>query len=238
MSPHRLKARLDRLEHAVAADKHFIIDPFMARRMRDDYERYRQDPEADPYLWQSIKQRARAIPCPPSYGPAQRINDSERVEDAWWRRRPDWFGKPLSKADDAEEAQAIARMLAYQESPRGRRTRRIRQLLHRRRSAAEQQELDRLCQNAREDGEDYRGQVLEAKPAFERTPAEILELEAYRRQDISYPSRLARARALQELQLQQRSKDPTYYTMQVPRPCPACRSPSEKSETGESCEDE
>jgi hypothetical protein len=235
MSPHRLEARLARLERAVAADKHFIIDPVMARRMRDDYERHRQDPEANPHLWESLKQRARAIGCPPGYGPAQRIIDAERVDDAWWRRRSDWFGRPLSKAEDVEAAQAIARMLAYQESPRGRRRRRIRQLLHRRRSAAEQQELDRLCQYAREDGEDYRGQVLEAKPAFERTPAEILELEAYRRQDISYPSRLAKARALWELQLQQRSKDPT---LQVRRPCPACRSPSEKSETEESCEDE
>jgi hypothetical protein len=225
MSRHRLATRVARLERAAAAEKYFIIDPALARRLRDDYELYWQDRLEYARLGRRIKRRASAIPCPPSYGPAQRMRDIERLDDAWWKRRPNWFGEPLSKAEDAEEAQARARVLAYQESPRGRRASRIRELLARkRRNADEQQELDRLCQCALEDGDHYpRRSQLERKPAFELTPAEILELEAYRRQDISHPSRLAKARALRELQFQQRSEDPTYYTLQVPGPCPVCK---------------
>jgi hypothetical protein len=236
MSRYRLKARIERLERAVYAEKFFIIDPALARRLRDDYELYWQDRLEYARLWRRIKRRASAIPCPPSYGSAQRMRDIELLDDAWWKRRPNWFGEPLSKAEDAEEAQARARMLAYQESPRGRRASRIRELFRKRRNTDEQQELDWLCQCALEDGDHSpRRSQLERKPAFELTPAEILELEAYRRQDISYPSQLARARALRELQFQQRSKDPLYYTLQVAVPCPACRS---LSETGEACKDE
>jgi hypothetical protein len=229
MRPDRLKARVDRLERAITADKFFIINPFLAERLRDDYARYSEEEVDNLRLVEEIKRRARTIHCPLSYGPDQRIMDYKRLEDASRKRRPEWFGKPLSEAEDAEEAQAIARLLAYQESPRGRRTRRIGQLIHKHRSAAEQQEFDRLCQYAREEGDDYPSQnlLLEAKPAFERTPAEILELKKFRRRDTDYPARIAEARADRELQFKARSEDPMYYTIPVREPCPACLPQSE-----------
>jgi Fe-S-cluster containining protein len=127
------------------------------------------------------------------------------------------------------EALSDARYLAYYESPRGHRRRRIKELLRKRRSAAEQRELDHLCRCALEDGENWpsRRELLQSKPAFERPPAEILELEALNQQNASYPAERGRVRALQELQLQERRKNPNYYKMQVPEPCPACRRSSE-----------
>src|SRR6516162_7743525 len=103
MSLHRLKARVDRLERAITAEKFFIINPFLAERLRDDYARHVQEAADNPRLVEEIKRRARAIHCPLSYGPAQRIIDYKRVEDASRKRRPDWRGKPLSMAEDAEE---------------------------------------------------------------------------------------------------------------------------------------
>jgi hypothetical protein len=79
--------------------------------------------------------------------------------------------------------------------------------------------------------------ILTSKAAFERTPAEILELEALHRNDPIYEVELAKARERWEFQLQQRTKNPGYYKMEVPVPCPACRRPSEKSGTIESGED-
>ena len=88
----RLKAHVERLERALlAAEKFFIIDPALARRLRDDYEFYRQDRLEHARLGRRIKRRASAIPCPPSYGSAQRMRDIERLDDAWWKRRPRAF---------------------------------------------------------------------------------------------------------------------------------------------------
>jgi hypothetical protein len=155
--------------------------------------------------------------------------DYGRMKELSWRRHHPQFEKPLSEAEDAEEAQATARYLAYYESPRGHRRRRIKELLRKRRSATEQRELDHLCQCALEDGEDWpsRRELLHSKPAFERTPREILELEALNQQNASYPAERGRVRAVRELQLHERRKSPNYHKMQVPEPCPACRRSSE-----------
>jgi hypothetical protein len=174
MSLRRLKARIERLDRAVAAAeanpaKRFIIDPALARALRDDYERIRDlayqldcrsvyhdidraETEKERLrLRASIEERARAIVCPASYGPEQRKTDLDRLEKTSHRRHwGTWLvGPPMTAAEDAEEAQARARMLAFYETPEQRARGRIRELdqidLYRGgRTAAEQQEFDDL----------------------------------------------------------------------------------------------
>jgi hypothetical protein len=173
MSLHRLKARLKKLERAMSIAENdpdpartFVIDPAVAKALRDDYERelnlLRRQHGPNEYgaklsaaeieeksrLSISIKERARAIGCPASYGRVQQDIDSERLHKAWLKRFPN--GTSMSAAEDAEEAQARARMLAFGQTPEQLARQRIEELDRidgcggRRRTAVEQQELDDL----------------------------------------------------------------------------------------------
>jgi hypothetical protein len=138
MSLRQLKARLKRLERAQTIaqnDPHpghtFVIGLEQARTLRDDYKRalrlsdkqYKPQENGGPIsaaelkeksrLLARIKESARAIGCPASYGPDQRKNDSDRLRKASCKLGP------LTEAEDAEEAQARARALAYYERPEG-----------------------------------------------------------------------------------------------------------------------
>jgi hypothetical protein len=176
-----------------------------------------------------MRQTARQIRCPVSYG-AQISSNYGRMDELRMRRLYPELGKALSEAEEDEEIQLTAGYVAYYESQRGKRRERIKKLLRKQpRSAKEQRELDRLCRHAHEDGENWpsRWEILTSKAAFERTPAEILELDALRRNDPIYEMELAKARERREFQLQQRTKNPDSYKLEVPLPCPACREPSE-----------
>jgi hypothetical protein len=173
MSLHRLKARLKKLERAMSIAENdpdpartFVIDPAVAKALRDDYERelnlLRRQHGPNEYgaklsaaeieeksrLSISIKERARAIGCPASYGRVQQDIDSERLHKARLKRFPN--GTSMSAAEDAEEAQARARMLAFGQTPEQLARQRIEELDRidgcggRRRTAVEQQELDDL----------------------------------------------------------------------------------------------
>ena len=138
MSLRQLKARLKRLERAQTIAQNdpdpghtFVVDPSVARALRDDYKRalllsdkqYNPQENGGPIsavereeksrLLARIKESARAIGCPASYGPDQRKNDSDRL------RKASCKDGPLTEAEDAEDAQARARALAYYERPDG-----------------------------------------------------------------------------------------------------------------------
>jgi hypothetical protein len=140
MSLRHLKARLKRLERAQTIAQNdsdpgctFVIDPVLARALRDDYEReqdllYQLDVSRDKTgireeksrLRASIEERARAIVCPASYGLEQRKIDWDLLEKMSKRRHwGTWLGPPMTAVEDAEEAQARARILAFEESPIG-----------------------------------------------------------------------------------------------------------------------
>ena len=167
MSLHRLRTRLDRLERAIAVAENdpdpartFIIDPAVARALRDDYERENYlsckggplsaaEIEEKSRLLESIKERARAIGCPSSYGKVEQGIDCRWLNEVRLKRRPGWGGAPLTAAEDAEEAQARARYLSFRETPEGRAQIRIPELgfkyLMEECSAAETEELKDLC---------------------------------------------------------------------------------------------
>jgi len=172
MGRQRLRARLTRLERGKPADTRgpdpvhdpapattLLITPAMARALRDDYERVsellRKQPisaaelEEKSRLEASIAERAGAIgSLLPSDGQAQPGLHSDPLHKAWLKRLPNWAGASMTEAEDAQEAQARARMLAFEQSPKGRARRRIDELDSKGRetplSAAEQQELDGL----------------------------------------------------------------------------------------------
>jgi hypothetical protein len=231
-----LRRRVEKLERAANAKKFFIIDRDVARELWRLYQTYDpRVPSLQERLWEKIKRIAAEIRCPPSYGGAQAAADYQCMDELSWRRYRTETEKELSEAEEDEEYQATARYVVYYLSPRGQRRRRIQELVRTHRSAAEQRELDRLCERAREDGESWptRRHQLTWKPAFERTPAEILELDALSELYSGYRAERAMVRALQKLQLQERSKKKLTYDKQVDVLCPACRDPSEEPETGE-----
>jgi hypothetical protein len=140
MSLGRLRARLDRLERSHRAanayiDSDFPIDPAMAKQLRDDEDRvdaiFRKQSIPSEYggppsaaeleeaerLKASIRERARAIECPLSYGPTRAQADSNRRHHFWCERisPPSSGGGPLTATEDAEEAQVRARLLVYEE---------------------------------------------------------------------------------------------------------------------------
>jgi hypothetical protein len=204
-----LKRRIEKLERAANAKKLFIIDRVAARELWRLYQTY--DPRMahlQERLWEKIKKIAGEIRCPPRYGGAQAAADYQRMDELGCRRHHSETEKELSEAEEDEEYQATARYLVYYLSPRGQRRQRIQELVRTHRSAAEQRELDRLCHRVREDGENWptRRDQLMWKPVFERTPAEILELDALSEQYSNYRAEHAMVRALQNFQLQERSK--------------------------------
>jgi hypothetical protein len=235
-----LRRRVEKLERAANAKKFFIIDRVVAKELWRLYQIY--DPRMaslQERLWEKIKRIAGEIRCPPSYGGVQLAADYQRMDELGWRRHRSETEKELSEAEEDEEYQATARYLVYYQSPRGQRRQRIQELVRTHRNAAEQRELDRLCRRARDDGENWprRQDQLRWKPVFERTPAEILELDALNEQYTNYRAERAMVRALQKFQLQERRKNLTY-DEHVDMPCPACRSPSEDLKEWESYENE
>jgi hypothetical protein len=141
----------------------FTIDHAVAKALRDDYHRLGElerkkcgDPlsaaevEEESKLRARIGDRARAIGCPAGYGLKQAQKDSNRLHQLYCKRisPPSCRGGALPDAEDTEEAQLRARVAAFDESPEGCARRRIRELemqdFRGGRSAAEQNELDRL----------------------------------------------------------------------------------------------
>jgi hypothetical protein len=141
----------------------FTIDNAVAKALRDDYHRLGElerkkcgDPlsaaevEEESKLRARIGDRARAIVCPAGYGLKQAQKDGYRLHQLYCKRisPPPCGGGALPEAEDAEEAQLRARVAAFDESPEGCARHRIRDLemqdVRGGRSAAEQNELDRL----------------------------------------------------------------------------------------------
>jgi hypothetical protein len=88
--------------------------------------------------------------CPQGYGPRQARNDRNRLHSLHCKRLspPSCGGGTLNPAESAEEAELLARVLAFEQSPEGLATHRIFELglqtFGRVPSAAEQIELDNL----------------------------------------------------------------------------------------------
>jgi hypothetical protein len=139
------------------------IDNAVAKALRDDYHRLGElvrkkcgnplsaaELEEESNLRVSIGGRAMAIGCPAGYGLKQAQQDNNRLHQLYCKRisPPSCGGGALPDAEDAEEAQLIARVAAFEESPEGCARRRIRDLIlqdfREGRSAAEQNELDSL----------------------------------------------------------------------------------------------
>jgi hypothetical protein len=106
--------------------------------------------EEESRLRASMADRVRAIGCPAGYGERQRRNDSDRLHQLNCKRLSprSCGGGTLTNAEDAEEAQLMARLAAYHESPEGRARSRIFKLelqtFAEGLSTAEQNELDSL----------------------------------------------------------------------------------------------
>jgi hypothetical protein len=133
----------------------FIIDPVLARGVRDDCERLDElgrkrelnssEQLEKSWLRQRITTMATAIGCPFGYGPVQEMQDMNRLHDLRCKRIAPRGA--LLDHEDAEEAQLRARLEAYLQSPEGLARSRIRELewkLPNYRTSAEQSELDAL----------------------------------------------------------------------------------------------
>jgi hypothetical protein len=174
MSTRRLRARLDRLTQPAnstmgenkdrACD--FTIDPALAKALRYDRKRLDELQGARPFRWPPtnegeteeertlrarIVERARTISCPAGYGSNEVLDDQVRLSALQSKTElPPWFSH-LAQNDvedpDAEEAQLIARIEAFNQTPEGRAQNRINELVIRSlrwMSPAEHSELDSL----------------------------------------------------------------------------------------------
>jgi hypothetical protein len=143
-----------------------LVDAVVANALREDYHRLtefqksvhpgRRDKlspaeiEEESTLRARIADRAREIGCSKGYGPKQERNDESRLHALHCKRisPPCCGGGTLSADVSAEEAQLLARTLAFRESPEGLARRRILELrlatFSRGPTPAEQDELDRL----------------------------------------------------------------------------------------------
>src|SRR5262249_34936221 len=170
MSTRQLRARLDRLEQSAkritekSKDRSFdfSIDPALANALRDDRKRLDELERARPdfmsrwrtnapdspeerMLRERIAERAKTISCPAGYGFNEVWDDRVRLlarqND---EELPPWIAH-LTPLDDVEEAQAMARIEAFDQSPEGRARARIRELGQKwRKTPAEHSELDGL----------------------------------------------------------------------------------------------
>lgn len=152
----QLRARIDRVERLVKSNEakvaerklpfEFPIDPALAKALRDDHKRVAELQNARPMLSQindtdvteeermlrqRIAERANTISCPAGYGFKERWDDLESYS--------------IEDVGAEEEAQLIARIAAFDQSPEGRARARIKSLtfMHSL-SSAEESELDRL----------------------------------------------------------------------------------------------
>ena len=119
MSLRQLRARLDRLERslgpAAKQDEYgFVIDPVLAKSLRDDYERSQLEKDATDrvMLRSTITERAMTINCPADYGDGHWRDDCDRLSSLRVRRQGG--DGVLSVAEDAEEAHLRARVLAFE----------------------------------------------------------------------------------------------------------------------------
>jgi hypothetical protein len=172
MTIKQLRALLDRLERLVKLNEtkaeerklpyEFPIDPALAKAIRDDYKRLEElekkdlielwkrrarnhpDPPEERMLHARIAERARTISCPAGYGFNEAWDDRMRLSARQNDENP-WFPHLTPPDDDAEEAQLIARVEAFNQSPEGRPRLRIRELDRSQwKSPAEHSELDGL----------------------------------------------------------------------------------------------
>jgi hypothetical protein len=161
----------------------FIIEPVLARAIRDDIERLSElrrhggrlsdaEEQEDSRIRERIAETAKAIGCPVGYGATQARKDRHRLTDLFYKRlSPPPYGR-LTDAEDAEEAQLTARIAAFDETPEGLARGRIRQLrLQRFRSTAEQNELESLRQCHPDLPPDPDDPLKEFKEAWQRDVA-------------------------------------------------------------------
>ena len=173
MSTRSLRARLDRLTRAnstILQEKEhapdFIVDPALAKALRADYRRlyelgkgrrFRWPPtkedetEEERTLRARIAEGARTISCPASYGFNEVRDDKVRLRALLsGEELPSWaahLAQNHIKDPDAYEAQLIARIQAFHQSPEGRARHRLEELKDQGRdgrSPAEQSELENL----------------------------------------------------------------------------------------------
>jgi hypothetical protein len=173
MTIKQLRARLDRLERLVKLNEtkaeerklpyEFSIDPALAKAIRDDYKRLEElekkdliafwkrrarnhpDPPEERMLHARIAERARTISCPAGYGFNEAWDDRMRVSIRGSEEDWPWLAHLTPLKDDAAEAQSIARIEAFNQSPEGRARERIRSLDHIKWPSAEElSERDRL----------------------------------------------------------------------------------------------
>jgi hypothetical protein len=164
----RLRARLDRLERLDDTANRtygFTIGPAAAKALRDDQARLWElgckadspsayggplssaDIAERDRLRESIAAQERSLSCPASYGALQARNDEKRSRHLFdIRMSPAHGGAPQTAAEDAEEAQVVARLAAYENSPEYHARCRISELSRKRgeRTSAEETELDDL----------------------------------------------------------------------------------------------
>lgn len=165
----------------------FIIDPALAKSLRDDKHRLGKlvgkqfgengaplsaaEIKEEVELRARIADRASAIGCPVGYGPKQARHDSFRLHRLNCKQLSpsSCGGGVLSDAEDAEEAQLVARIAAFEESSEGRARRRIFELnlqsFSSKLSLAEQDELNSLMTRYPElplDPDDPVKKVIEA----------------------------------------------------------------------------
>jgi hypothetical protein len=142
----------------------FAVDPELARALRDDYERLNElirksflpskngspltSIEADECALRArLVENAKKISCPASYGYKEKRKDDDRWCKFFYKRLSprSCGGGKLSDAEEAEEAQLIARILAFEQTPEGLARSRIRTLLLTGNiSSSDKRELDSL----------------------------------------------------------------------------------------------
>jgi hypothetical protein len=174
MSKHRLHARLARVERLASTangkerdlTRDFPFDPVAAKALRDEHARLWElgckgdspsayggpltsaDLAEQARLGESIAARGRSFSCPTGYGELQARTDEKRHRFLFFGRRMAHHhgGDRMTKAEDAEEAQVVARLAAYQNSPESHARGRISQLRWKvdARTATEETELEEL----------------------------------------------------------------------------------------------
>ncbi len=153
-------ARLERLERASRPDlscPDFVIAPELARAIVEDYERLkdllgganwlaispefaqrteRPDPAAEEAVATRLAGHLRGLHCPPDYGANQADADRKNVQRFFTGN------EPLASCEEA--VQLRARLIVFGGSPEGAAWRRMMELSYRKRTRAEQAELDEL----------------------------------------------------------------------------------------------
>jgi len=138
MSPRGFRRRLDRLERAInkAEEQNkdrpikFTIDPALAKALRDDYQRSLElnrkesknlsaaQIEEKGMLAKRIVDSVNSVRLPPDYGAKEAELDRRRLR-VFDKKRMTPRAR-FSDAEDAEEAQLRARVLAFAQTPEGR----------------------------------------------------------------------------------------------------------------------